>query len=111
MNLDGSSFQVSTTAALGVVSTDTRLTFVQRGARVLGRYFGGSIQRGYLVGSVSKDTLQFRYAQTETTGHVHGGRSTCNVEVLQDGRLRLYEHFVWETRFGQGTNVFDQTLP
>ena len=111
MSLDGTSFQVSSTAAVGVVSSDTRLTFVQRGSRVLGRYSGGSIQRGCLVGTFIRDTLRFRYAQTETTGHVHGGRSTCHFEVLQDGRLRLHEHFVWETRLGQGTNVFDQTLP
>jgi len=111
MRLDNTSFQVSSTAAVGVVSADTRLDFVQRGSRVLGRYYGGSIQRGYLVGTLVRGTLRFRYAQTETTGHVHGGRSTCDLEVLQDGRLRLHEHFIWETRSGQGTNVFDQIAP
>ena len=109
MNLHGTSFQVSSTAAQGVVSSETRLVFAQRGSKVLGRYSGGSIQRGYLVGNLVGTTLRFRYAQTEASGHVHGGRSYCHIEHLRGGRLRLHEHFVWETRLGSGTNTFDQT--
>jgi hypothetical protein len=111
MQLDGTSFQVSSTAADGVVSRNTRLDFVQRGSKVLGRYYGGSIQRGYLVGSLAGRVLRFRYAQTEATGHVHGGRSLCHLEIRPGGRIRLHEHFVWETRPGRGTNVFDQSAP
>ena len=109
MNLDGICFQVSSAAEAGVVSVDMRLDFVQRGSKVLGRYSGGAIQRGYLVGDLCGQTLSFRYAQTEATGHVNGGRSLCHLAVTAFGRLRLYEHFVWETRRGHGTNVFDQT--
>ncbi len=111
MSLDGASFRVSTTAAQGVVSSDTRLHLVQRGSRVLGRYAGGTIQRGYLVGTVAGSTLRFRFAQREVTGHTHGGRSVCDIEVRSDGRLRLREHFTWETRPGAGTNTFDQITP
>ena len=75
MNLDGTSFQVGSTAEDGVVSRDTRLDFVQRGSKVLGRYYGGSIRRGYLVGRLTGRILRVRYAQTEATGQVHGGTS------------------------------------
>ena len=108
MNLDGLSFQVSATASVGVVSSETRLKLVQRGLRVFGRYHGGSIERGCLVGRVRDHTLRFRYAQREKAGGIHGGRSICSLEVLPDGRLRLHEHFMWETRGGAGTNVFEQ---
>jgi hypothetical protein len=108
MNLDRTSFHVTATAAGGVVGRDTRLDFAQRGSRVLGRYSGGAIQRGVLVGELRGRTLSFRYAQTEATGQVHGGASICRLQVNQSGRLRIYEHFVWETRPGHGTNVFDQ---
>lgn len=110
ITLDATSFQVSSTAENGVVGAGTRLDFFQRGTRLLGRYRGGGIQRGCLVGTFVGGILRFRYAQTELDGHVHGGSSVCNLEVLRDGRLRLYEHFVWETRLGQGTNVFDQMV-
>ena len=108
MNLDGLSFQVSSTASVGVVSSDTRLRLVQDGTRVFGRYSGGSIERGCLVGRVRGRTLRFRYAQREKSGGIHGGRSICSVVVLPDGRLRIHERFIWETRVGAGMNVFEQ---
>ena len=108
MNLNGLSFQVSATAAAGVVSSETRLDLIQRGNRILGRYKGGSIERGYLVGSLAGHTLHFRYSQREKGGGIHGGRSICFLDSLSDGRLRIREHFTWETREGAGVNVFDQ---
>jgi hypothetical protein len=108
MNLDGTQFRVSATADVGVVGAETQLQFIQRGSRVLGRYAGGSIARGCLVGTVTGSELRFRYVQRERAGGLHAGRSTCRLELLHDGRLRLREHFTWVTRFGSGTNVFEQ---
>ena len=87
MNLDGLSFQVQATASLGVVSAETRFRLIQRGSRIFGRYEGGSIVRGCLVGQVSGYALTFRYTQREREGGIHGGRSSCVLEVLSDGRL------------------------
>lgn len=108
MNLDQTRFRVSSTADNGVVSSETLLTLEQRGIRILGRYGGGSIARGYLVGTLKGAVLQFRFTQREVAGQIHGGRSVCEVERLADGRLRLHEHFTWTTRAGSGTNTFDQ---
>jgi hypothetical protein len=108
MNIDGLCFEVCTTASVGVVSAQTRLHLTQRGSRIFGRYEGGSILRGYLVGQVSGHALTFRYTQRERAGGIHGGRSSCVLEVLSDGRLRIHEHFTWKTREGAGTNIFEQ---
>lgn len=108
ISLNGISFQVASTAEAGVVGSGTRLDFVQRGTRVVGRYGGGAILRGYLVGTLLENRLWFRYAQTEADGHVHGGSSACDLERLPDGRIRIHEHFVWQTHPGRGTNIFDQ---
>src|SRR5258708_38801659 len=108
MNLNGLSFQVSATAAAGVVSSDTRLALVQRGSQIFGRYRGGSIQRGCLVGSIVGHTMRFRFSQRETRGGIHGGPSICLLEILLDGRLRLREHLTWKNREGAGVNVFYQ---
>ena len=106
-NLDGLTMFVSTTAANGVVSGDTRLHFMQRGERVAARYAGGRVLRGWLVGEWDGDVLRFRYAQREDSS-IHGGQSVCTVEERPDGRVRLIEHFSWSTRPGRGTNVFDE---
>lgn len=109
VNLDGVTMYVSGTAEAGVVSAETRLRFIQKGPRVMARYSGGAVTRGCLIGRVSNDgTLAFRYAQHETSGEVHAGRSSCDVIRLDNGKLRILEHFRWRTKDGSGTNVFDE---
>ena len=107
-NLDGVTMFVSSTAENGVVDARTRLALRQRGSRVVGRYHGGSIRRGVLVGAVSGAGLAFRYLQVEASGEIHGGRSTCDIARTPEGRLRIVERFSWTTREGGGTNVFDE---
>jgi len=108
MNLDNTQFRVSSTAHSGVVSSETRLALAQHGIKIIGRYSGGSILRGYLVGTLTGTVLRFRFTQREVAGQIHGGRSICELERLSSGRLRLHEHFTWTTRVGAGTNIFDQ---
>ena len=107
INLNGLTMFVSSTAASGVVSSGTRLHFSQRGPRVVARYSGGTVARGWLVGRWMDGQLTFRYAQSEG-GTIHGGRSVCDAQRLEDGRTRIIEHFTWTTRAGSGTNVFDE---
>ncbi len=111
ISLDGVTMYVSSTASNGVVGAQTRLRFRQYGTRVLGRYEGGSIRRGCLVGRVSDERLAFRYAQVESSGEIHGGRSNCEITALASGRLRIVERFSWSTRDGSGANVFDEVPP
>jgi hypothetical protein len=106
--LDGIVMRVSGTTDRSVVDDATRLEFSQRGKRVVGRYRGGTIRRGLLVGTLSKDRLEFRYTQVESSGAIHGGHSRCEVIRKVDGYLRLIEHFTWRTRAGSGTNTFDE---
>jgi hypothetical protein len=108
IDLDGLMMFVSRTAAAGVVGADTHLQFSQRGDRVVARYSGGSVARGWLIGRWRDGQLICRYAQRETTNAIHGGWSVCDVERLTDGRARVVEHFTWTTRMGSGTNVFDE---
>ena len=99
---------VSSTAAQGVVSSETRIRFVQQGDRVVGSYRGGNVRRGCLAGRLQGARLRFRYLQREASGEIHGGNSICDVVQLPDGRIRILEHFTWRTRQGSGTNVFDE---
>ena len=109
VNIHGMTMYVSGTAEAGVVSADTLIRFIQKGTRVMGRYSGGAVTRGCLIGHLSNDgTLAFRYAQRETSGEVHAGRSICDVIRLDNGKLRILEHFRWRTKEGSGTNVFDE---
>lgn len=108
MSLDGLTLYVRTTGDVGVVGADTLLHFTQKGGRVMARYGGGSIKRGYLVGEISHGSLSCHYTQLEASGEIHGGISLCDLIALPDGRTRIVEHFTWRTREGSGDNIFDQ---
>ena len=108
INLDGAAMFVSSTDDRGVVDAKTRLYFIQEGSRVFARYGGGSVVRGCLVGALLGSELVFRYTQLEDSGHIHGGRSICEVQRNAQTGLRVIEHFTWITRSGSGTNIFDE---
>jgi hypothetical protein len=108
INLDGAVMYVSSTDDRGVVDVKTRLYFTQKESRVFARYAGGSIRRGFLVGTLSGSGLVFRYAQVEDSGQIHGGRSICQVEYSEQAGFRVIEHFTWSTRSGRGTNIFEE---
>jgi hypothetical protein len=106
--LDGISMRAVATGAGGQVDRNTLFSFSQEGGTVWAHYAGGAVEVGYLAGRLTDGRLVFRYCQVDRQGEVHGGRSVCDLEVLPDGRLRLVEHFQWESRSENGTNVLEQ---
>jgi hypothetical protein len=107
-SLDGVRMRAIGTGDTGQVDGNTLFVFSQHGNTISARYSGGAVEPGYLVGRVTADRLVFRYCQVDLRGDVHGGRSACLVGLLPDGRLRLQEHFHWESREGSGTNVLEE---
>lgn len=109
ISLNGIKMHVVSTADGGEVNFATIFDFTQDGSIVTARYSGGKIKLGYLVGIMnSSGSLQFRYTQVDNDGRLDGGYSTCEVSRMVDGRVRLLEHFKWESRQGTGTNVFEE---
>jgi hypothetical protein len=108
ISLNGKKMRVVSTAKAGVVNFDTLFTFKQKGLVVSAHYSGGKVRMGYLVGVILTDALRFQYAQLDTEGQLDGGYSTCEIKRTPDGRIRLLEHFQWESREGSGTNIFEE---
>lgn len=96
------------TDGIGVVNKDTYFNFKQTENIVIAEYSGGGIKTGYLIGKLENDKLEFRYVQLQTDGMLDGGKSYCEVKILKDGRIQIIEHFQWETREGNGTNIFEE---
>lgn len=110
ISLDGIQMRVVSTAEGGEVNTETLFSFAQDGSVVSARYAGGRVRLGYLVGTNSADGLSFRYAQVDRDNRLDGGYSVCELSRMADGRIRLLEHFRWESREGTGTNVFEEIV-
>ncbi|MCM3874731.1 MAG: hypothetical protein ND895_28895 [Pyrinomonadaceae bacterium] len=108
LSLDGVRMRVVSTAEGGEVNPETLFEFAQDGLVVSARYSGGKVRLGYLVGTMSADVLRFRYAQVDDSGRLDGGHSTCEIGRMVNGRIQLVEHFVWDSRVGSGTNVFEE---
>jgi enamine deaminase RidA (YjgF/YER057c/UK114 family) len=107
--LDGLTMEPQRLDPGSALSAETRFRYAQQNTLVSAEYAGGSIHRGYLVGRLDGQLLEFRYVQLSNDGQVDAGQSRCEVITDRDG-IRLIERYTWATRDGVGTNVFVQCV-
>lgn len=106
-SLDARRFNVVATVG-GEVSEDTVFEYQERDGEVWASYSGGTVRRGYLVGTRDGDRIALRYVQLNVDGQTSSGRCSTLVSVRADGRLRLDETWEWESRPGVGTSVVEE---
>lgn len=107
VSLDGVQMKVKQTGASGEIGEGTRFTFRQDGSLVLGRYAGGAIEDGMLVGSIDGSSLIFIYGQRNASHRIDMGVSHCQIRTTRAG-LEITEEFQWLTRSASGTNTLVQ---
>lgn len=106
--IDGRRFAGVTNSTEGEVGSTTIFTYHQEDGTVWADYAGGAVRKGFLVGTRTGDTLEFRYSHLNVTGETASGKCTSTIEVLADGRLRFHESWAWESRPGTGTSVVEE---
>ena len=107
INFNGIKMNVAETDPDGVVNHETIFEFSQKGTTVTAEYRGGKIERGFLVGTMKDNTLNFSYCQMQTDGKLDNGISVCELSKDENGKVQLTEHFEWKSRPGiLGKNVF-----
>ena len=106
-NLDGLRMTATVTAPGGAINAETVFEFTQDDGVAEARYAGGRVRIGRLVGFVRGARFEFRYAQVHDDGTLHGGRSACDLERAEDGRVRIVEHYEWDDG-GAGVNVIEE---
>jgi hypothetical protein len=108
VDLDGRTFVGVSNAADGDVGSDTVFVYRQEDDLVWAEYSGGSVRKGFLVGTRTGDGLSFRYSHLDGAGETAGGACRSRIEVLGDGRVRLHETWAWESRAGTGRSVVEE---
>jgi hypothetical protein len=103
-SLDGRRFATEDSGG-GVATSETVFRYAEDDGVVTATYEGGPIRRGFLVGTRTGDSLDFRYVQLHTDGSTASGHCTTDLELLADGRVRLNETWAWESRPGSGRSV------
>jgi hypothetical protein len=107
-SLDGRLFRVAAMGAAGEASEATVFEYHERDGVVWARYEGGAVRLGFLVGTRDGDRLDFRYSQMNEHGETSNGRCSTTISTLPDGRLRLDEHWAWESKSGAGTSAAEE---
>jgi hypothetical protein len=108
-SLDGRVFAVADSGG-GVATTETTFRYAEEDGVVTASYEGGTIRCGFLIGTRSGDSLDFRYVQLHTDGSTATGHCVTELELLTDGRIRLNEAWEWESRPGRGRSVAEEPL-
>ena len=103
-SLDGRVFAVAVSGG-GGATTETTFRYAEQDGVVTATYEGGTIRIGFLLGTRQNDSLDFRYCQLHVDGSTASGHCTTELELLDDGRVRLNETWEWESRPGSGRSV------
>ena len=108
VDMDGRVLRSPDAVEGGQVTPETEFRFRQSGDMVWGRYSGGGVRLGFMVGTSDGDTLRLRYTQLDTAGDTASGSTVDRIESLSDGRVRLHERWAWDSRDGSGTSVLEE---
>lgn len=108
-SLDGRVFHAVSNPDGEVSEGETLFHYSQDGDLVHARYGGGGVRLGFLVGTRSGDSLDFRYAHVNPAGETATGHCRSVIEALPDGRIRLHETWEWDSREGSGTSVVEES--
>jgi len=98
----------------GEVSGATLFHYRQEGPVLWATYDGGGVTHGHMIGRVEADgALHFRYHHLSLTDENRpdpvSGLCHSRLEVLPDGRYRLYEQWQWTSGdLSAGTSVLEE---
>ena len=96
MNYNNKRFKPVSNTDNGETSEETIFEYRQKGTILTSTYKGGKIKEGHLIGLVNKDgTIEMRYHQVNTKGELMTGVCFSEPEIMDNGKIRLYEAWEW----------------
>jgi hypothetical protein len=108
ISLDGRRFRPVEYSRPGEADLSTTFAYHEADGVVWARYEGGPVALGFLVGRRSGVMLTFRYSHLNQAGETASGVCDSTIELLDDGRLRMEEHWRWESRAGEGRSAVEE---
>ena len=95
INLHGKTFQSLSNTANGEVSDATTFHYHQEGKVIWATYEGGAVLKGFLVGKMVGQSLQFTYQHLNQDLNIMTGQCESFAEKLENGKLILKEYWQW----------------
>lgn len=95
MNLDNKKF-VTTENKSGLSSDKTIFHYFQNGTTITGKYKGGSILEGLIIGKQTQDSrIEFLYQCLTIEGELKSGESKGIILETKSGKLKLEFDWNW----------------
>lgn len=96
MNYNNKTFRPVSNSDNGETSAETLFKYKQKDKILTSTYSGGQIVEGHLIGLVASDgTIEMRYHQVNTKGELMTGSCVSKPEIMDNGKIRLYETWQW----------------
>ena len=106
-SLDGRNFVAVQNSESGEVSEQTVFCYHQKDNTIWAEYLGGSIVKGFLVGTIDDNyCLSFSYQHLNINGEIKSG-SCHSRPCVENGKLRFYEEWQWSSG-ESGTSVIEE---
>ena len=104
-------FKAVSNSETGEVDSKTLFHYSQQGDVLWAVYQGASIKLGTITGLVKEDgSLEFSYQHVNGEGAIRSGKCSSTPEVLEDGRIKLYEKWSWDGDDLIGESVIEEVL-
>ena len=106
-SVDGRFFTAVENSESGEVSDQTIFCYHQKGNMIWAEYSGGSVAKGFLVGTMDENRgLHFTYQHLNNAGELKAG--ACDSKPREEnGKLRFYEQWQWTTGEA-GTSIIEE---
>ena len=106
-SVDGRFFTAVENSESGEVSDQTIFCYHQKGNMIWAEYSGGSVAKGFLVGTMDENRgLHFSYQHLNNAGELKAG--ACDSKPREEnGKLRFYEQWQWTTGEA-GTSIIEE---
>lgn len=110
INYDNKNFASVQNAETGEVSGETIFHYHQQDDVVWAEYAGGEIVLGNLIAKVDNNgNLDMRYQHINRQGELMTGKCHSKSEILEDGRIRLYEKWQWTSGdMSEGESIIEE---
>ena len=106
-SLDGRNFVAVQNSESGEVSEQTVFSYHQKDNAIWAEYLGGSIVKGFLVGTMDGNRcLSFSYQHLNINGELKSG-SCHSRPCVEKGKLRYYEEWQWASGEA-GTSIIEE---
>lgn len=110
-NLNERQFTALFNSVHGQVNQETVFSYFQEGKFIWATYSGGDIDIGTLSGYfISEDSLHFRYGHWDKSGEFRSGSCTSKLNLQEDGRIRIYEEWIWDDEQESGESTLIEIL-